>query len=40
MDEQEKQREKKLEIMMKDYELLKTYSTIISPRIRYNILSL
>jgi len=40
MNEPEKQKEKKLEIMMKDYELLKTYSTISSPGIRYNIISL
>jgi len=39
MKEQERRREKKLEIMMKDYELLKTYSTISSPKIRYNIVS-
>jgi hypothetical protein len=38
MDEQERQK-KKIEILMKDYELLKTYSTISSPGIRYNIIS-
>ncbi|MGC8943894.1 MAG: hypothetical protein ACP5KX_07330 [Caldisericia bacterium] len=36
MDEKEKQ---KNEIIMKDYEILKTYSTITSPSIRYNIIS-
>jgi len=39
MDDQEGQKEKKLEIIMKDYELLKTYSTSSSPGIRYNIIS-
>jgi len=36
MDEQERN---KIEIMMKDYELRENYSTISSPRIRYNIMS-
>ena len=35
----EKKESQKIEIMMKDYELLKTYSTISSPGIRYNIIS-
>jgi len=35
----EKKESQKIEIMMKDYEILKTYSTISSPGIRYNIIS-
>jgi len=36
MDDQEKL---KIEVMLKDYEVLKNYSTISSPGIRYNIIS-
>jgi len=37
MDEKEKE---KLEIIMKDYEILKTYSTSTSPGIRYSLISI
>ena len=37
MDDQEKQ---KIDVIMKDYEILKTYSTIMSPSIRYNLISI
>jgi len=30
----------KIDIIMKDYEILKTYSTITSPSIRYNLISI
>jgi hypothetical protein len=35
----DKQEELKIEVMLKDYEVLKNYSTISSPGIRYNIIS-
>ena len=36
----EKKESQKFEIMMKDYEILKTYSTSTSPGIRYNLISI
>jgi len=36
----EKKESQKIEIMMKDYEILKTYSTSTSPGIRYNLISI
>jgi hypothetical protein len=36
----ENKESQKIEIMMKDYEILKTYSTSISPGIRYNLISI
>jgi uncharacterized protein YacL len=35
MDDKEKQ---KIDVIMKDYEILKTYSTITSPSVRYNLI--
>jgi len=37
MDDKEKQ---KIDVIMKDYEILKTYSTITSPGVRYNLISI
>lgn len=37
MDEKEKQ---KIKVIMKDYEILKTYATSTSPGIRYNLISI
>jgi len=37
MNDQEKQ---KIDVIMKDYEILKIYSTITSPSIRYNLISI
>jgi hypothetical protein len=37
MDDKEKQ---KIDVIMKDYEILKTYSTITSPSVRYNLISI
>lgn len=36
----EKKESQKIEIIMKDYEILKTYSTSTSPGIRYNLISI
>lgn len=36
----ENKKSQKIEIMMKDYEILKTYSTSTSPGIRYNLISI
>jgi len=36
----ENKESQKIEIMMKDYEILKTYSTSTSPGIRYNLISI
>lgn len=35
-----KNENQKIEIMMRDYEFLKTYSTITSPGVRYNLISI
>ena len=37
MDDKEKQ---KIDVIMKDYEILKTYSTITYPSVRYNLISI
>ena len=36
----ENKESQKIEIMMRDYEILKTYSTSTSPGIRYNLISI